>query len=138
MKTLNFQLFGILIILFSINTVGIGQGLNTTHDKLGLIPAETTTTTISTNATKQIQKYLSKNLDYPSELLELEIREIAMVKIKLDKHGNIISKSVIGKIARPFEDSIYRSFENLTKVDPVFINGVASDYSILVPISFEQ
>ena len=136
MKTFKTQLLAFVLLLgaFSIHA----QGVSTSFELLPISAQERAEEDeITTTATTEILNEISSHLVYPAYLEEFEIKGTSHVKVKIDQEGKIISTSIVKSIGKPFDEAILKSIKNLKSVSPVYINGQAMDYSIVVPVRFE-
>lgn len=136
MKTLKTKLLGLMLLIgFSINLQA--QGVSATENVF-FSKTDTEKVTVTTDATSEISAHLAKILEYPDELRALNVEGDGLVKITIDKEGKIVSKKIIKSLGNLFDQNIIKSLDKLEIVSPVYVNGVAKSYSIVVPIKYEK
>ncbi len=135
MKTLKSQLFGLALLLGS--TIALdAQGVSAPFEKI-VINTEAEKEVIETSANYEISKHIEANLKYPIQVEEFDLTGTSLVKFKLNKEGEITSKAIITSMGALFDNAIMNAVKDLEKVSPVYKNGVANAYAIVVPVKFE-
>ena len=135
MKTLKSQLLGLALLLGS--TIALdAQGVSAPFEKI-IINTTAEKEVIETSANYEITKHIKANLEYPIQLQEFNITGTSLVKFKINEHGEITSKTIITSMGVLFDQEIMRAVKNLEVVSPVYKNGVANAYAIVVPVRFE-
>lgn len=93
--------------------------------------------TVTTNAKTEITQFLIANLEYPKQLEELGIEDETIIKIMIDDAGQIKSATIVKSMGKEFDQRIISSLNKLKTVSPVYVNGIAKDYAIIVPLKFK-
>lgn len=137
MKTFKTQLLAFVLLLGTAISIH-AQGVSASFQLLPISAQEgAAEDEITTTATTEILNEISSHLVYPTYLEEFNIKGTSHVKVKIDQEGKIISRSIVKSIGKAFDEAILKSIKNLKSVSPVYINGEAMDYSIVVPVRFE-
>jgi len=136
MKTLKLQLLG-LIILIGTTTLINAQGVSEPFTPI-LIHNTIEEELIETTANTEIAAHIEANLDYPEYLKEFELRGTSLVRFRIDQKGKIIAKHIITSMGAGFDNAIMKSVKHLESVSPIYKNGVATAYSIVVPVRFAK
>ena len=135
MKTFKTQLLG-LILLLGTTTIIDAQGVSVSFEPTSINnPIEEDR--IATNANNEIKKHIEANLNYPEQLKEFALKGTSFIRFRIDEKGEITAKNIITSMGAAFDKAILQSVENLNSVSPVYKNGVATAYAIVVPVRFE-
>ena len=136
MKSFRTLLLGLVITsttIFSLSAQGVSEPIT----KFPINVNKAKKATITTNATKDISQYLRSNLEYPKQLEELGIETEALIKVTINKEGDIVATEMVKSIGAEFDQRIISSLNQLGTVSPIYVNGKAKEYSILVPLQYK-
>jgi len=135
MKTLKSQLLGLVLLLGATITLD-AQGLAAPFESM-IINESAEEDRIETSANTEISQHIVANLKYPEHLKEFKISGTSLVKFRINEKGEVTSKHIITSLGESFDSAIMNSTKDLQVVSPIYKNGVAAAYAIVVPVRFE-
>lgn len=136
MKLIRTLLLGLFLTstgLLSLNAQGVSEPIIDLPSSVN----KAEKVTVTTDAKAEITQFLIANLDYPKQLEELGIEDEAIIKIKIDEKGQIKNSTIVKSMGAEFDQRIIAKLKQLKTVSPVYINGIAKDYAIIVPLKFK-
>lgn len=135
MKTLKSQLLGLVLLLGATITLD-AQGVSAPFESIIINPAAEEDK-IETIANTEISDHIVANLQYPEHIKEFKINGTSLVKFRINEKGEITSRHIITSMGESFDAAIMKSAKDLKVVSPIYKNGVATAYAIVVPVRFE-
>jgi len=136
MKTFKSQLLGLILLLGASATIN-AQGVSAPFESI-IINSSADKEVVETTANKEIIKHITANLRYPEYLQEFKMTGTSLVRFRLNEEGKIVSKNIITSMGDAFDTAIMNSIKDLKAVSPIYKNGVAAAYAIVVPVRFQQ
>lgn len=136
MKTFKSQLLGLIILLGATITLN-AQGVSAPFESI-ILDKTAEAEIIETTANQEIVKHITANLKYPEHLKEFKMTGTSLVRFRINEAGEIVSKNIIKSMGAAFDSAIINSTKDLKTVSPIYKNGVASAYAIIVPVRFQQ
>jgi len=136
MKNIKSQLLG-MILLLGAPIIMDAQGVSAPFEPI-VISGNADDIVIETTANNELTKHIATNLEYPEYIREFGMQGTSLVRFRLDETGKIISKNIITSMGAAFDNAIMNSVKDLKSVSPIYKNGVATAYAIVVPVRFER